>query len=454
MKGEFFMHPQHLDFLQSLFQILNQDTLKQLAISTGFIQRERAFTAPQFLYFLMKEHAHLIDKSLETLCLNLDDENITMTKSALNKRLDGRAVHFLQALVELVFTHQITHQFPHLNQNRFCKIRILDSTTIQLPASYADEFNGIHAASAKVQLEFDYLTQQILHFQLMNGRDADTPAGWARVDQIQKNELILQDLGYFEYRLLQTLDEKGAYFVTKGKKDIQLFLEVPCPPLHPDGTKIEKHRYQRLYLEEEIASMARGTYKEWSMVYAGRHVKYPVRCFLYRQTKKQEQEMLQREKRRRQKKQKQVAKQALNQVLGVVIYLTNIEEDVSCEEIHAYYQLRWQIELLFKSWKSDLKVGVMKRVKMERWLCHFYTQLLVFYLCQTMTGSFRETLREEYQCLISERKTVREIAAKINRLLADFWKEISIWQATLEKLAHRILKHCQKSIRRDTRRTT
>ena len=48
-------------------------------------------------------------------------------------------------------------------------------------------------------------------------------------------------------------------------------------------------------------------------------------------------------------------------------------------EIHELYRLRWQIELLFKTWKSDLEVDKMKKVKIERWLCHFYLQSIVLY---------------------------------------------------------------------------
>ena len=101
----------------------------------------------------------------------------------------------------------------------------------------------------------------------------------------------------------------------------------------------------------------------------------------------------------------------------MVIYLTNVPEDMPASEIHELYRLRWQIELLFKTWKSDLEVDKMKKVKIERWLCHFYLQSIVLLLTEMIMGMMRNDLWATRKRRISERKTVRLIAKQINRLL-------------------------------------
>ena len=171
-----------------------------------------------------------------------------------------------------LFKTQLQLAFPKLTGYTFTRIRILDSTTIKLPDAYQGNFQGVHCSSVKVQVEFDYLTQQLLYFDLMNGRDADNPAGMTRLPLIQERELVLQDLGYFQFDFLKGA-RKRCFLYHKTKKDTQLFVEVSHPPRHPNGKLIESRRYKQIHLEEIALEMVRGEYKEWSQLFVGRHEK-------------------------------------------------------------------------------------------------------------------------------------------------------------------------------------
>ncbi|MPQ44886.1 ATP-binding cassette domain-containing protein [Clostridium tarantellae] len=51
-------------------------------------------------------------------------------------------------------------------------------------------------------------------------------------------------------------------------------------------------------------------------------------------------------------------------------YITNVKDSIlKTEEIHLFYSLRWQIELMFKIWKSLFKINKIKKVKIERFKC-------------------------------------------------------------------------------------
>ncbi|MFT3947606.1 MAG: transposase [Agriterribacter sp.] len=59
------------------------------------------------------------------------------------------------------------------------------------------------------------------------------------------------------------------------------------------------------------------------------------------------------------------------------IYITNVEADIlPASEIRRTYYLLWQIELVFKTWKSFFRINEVKRVKKERLECQLPGRLL------------------------------------------------------------------------------
>jgi hypothetical protein len=58
-------------------------------------------------------------------------------------------------------------------------------------------------------------------------------------------------------------------------------------------------------------------------------------------------------------------------------FITNVDRQVlPAQMIRKVYYLRWQIELVFKTWKSFLKIDNVKKVKKERLECQLLAKLL------------------------------------------------------------------------------
>lgn len=75
------------------------------------------------------------------------------------------------------------------------------------------------------------------------------------------------------------------------------------------------------------------------------------------------------------------------------IYITNASsKDVPTEHVHDFYSLRWQIELLFKTWKSFFEIDQCKEIKKERLECHLYGQLIAILLCSSTMFQIRQLL--------------------------------------------------------------
>jgi hypothetical protein len=90
---------------------------------------------------------------------------------------------------------------------------------------------------------------------------------------------------------------------------------------------------------------------------------------------------------------------------GINVYITNIAwEIVSKERVHDLYSLRWQIEIVCKTWKSFFQMDRCKEVKRERLECHLYGQLLAVLICSTTLFRMRELLLRKKQLELSEYK--------------------------------------------------
>lgn len=96
-------------------------------------------------------------------------------------------------------------------------------------------------------------------------------------------------------------------------------------------------------------------------------------------TEEQQARQLERIKRRGQTKPSNIKKKSYD-VSSISIYITNFPENVPAKEVSELYRYRWQVELVFKSWKSDMKVNFYGDMKKERWECHFYAELILLLL--------------------------------------------------------------------------
>ncbi|HDX9529954.1 TPA: transposase [Bacillus thuringiensis] len=77
---------------------------------------------------------------------------------------------------------------------------------------------------------------------------------------------------------------------------------------------------------------------------------------------------------------------------GINVYMTNTPADiVPMKQVHDWYSLRSQIEIIFKTWKSFFHIHHCKRIKREQLECHLYGQLIAILLCSSTMFQMRQT---------------------------------------------------------------
>lgn len=74
------------------------------------------------------------------------------------------------------------------------------------------------------------------------------------------------------------------------------------------------------------------------------------------------------------------------------IFITNLEaERMTTAQLCQLYGLRWQIELIFKLWKSYARLDHVRQWGAVRLLCQFYARLLGLVLFHWLTAPLRDT---------------------------------------------------------------
>ncbi|HDR7654926.1 TPA: transposase [Bacillus wiedmannii] len=101
---------------------------------------------------------------------------------------------------------------------------------------------------------------------------------------------------------------------------------------------------------------------------------------------------------------------------------------------HSLYSLRWQIEILFKTWKSFFEIDECKNIKRERLECHLYGQLIGILLCSSTMFQMRQFLLEKTNQELSEYKAIYMIKDYFPLL----FQAIAIGTEQLLKILHRL----------------
>jgi hypothetical protein len=170
--------------------------------------------------------------------------------------------------------------------------------------------------------------------------------------------LHLADLGYFSLERLAQDNERGVYWLTRLKT----------------GTAVYTPAGQRLQLSSWLK--AQGAEVLDCPVLVGAQKR--LACRLLAERVPQEVAEQRRRRLRDYARKKQVALKAETLALAEwTLVLTNVpEERLSLQEALILMRVRWQVELLFKVWKSCLQVDEWRSHNPWRILCEIYAKLI------------------------------------------------------------------------------
>ncbi|ACJ78828.1 Transposase for insertion sequence element IS231B [Bacillus cereus BDRD-ST26] len=218
---------------------------------------------------------------------------VLISPEGLNQRFNTSAVKFLEQVLAKLLTQRIhsTKEITHQYITTFKHIRILDSTTFQLPDKFSLHYQGSvgssHTAGVKIQLEYDLLSGKFLHVYVGEGRKNDKTFASTSLQTIQQKDLYIRDLGYFDLHDLQKIHDKKAYYISRLKLNSRIYRKNDKLEYFRNGTVKKGTLYIQLDMEELMNQLSPGQTMEISEAYIGQYQKLPARVIIHRLTKEQ-----------------------------------------------------------------------------------------------------------------------------------------------------------------------
>jgi hypothetical protein len=442
-------------FSDELKRCFSKDEIEEIAKNTGFVKRKGKVKAYEFVCLCCFMDVEVANNTLVTLCTKLSEKTgVVISNQALDQRLNERCVKFLKKIFEKLLRKTIANNthIPSIWDKYFKRIRILDSTAFQVPESYKDIYPGSGGCSqpsgVKIQLEYEIKSGNLMNIAVGAGSGSDNTFGSKIRDTIKAGDLILRDLGYFSFEDFLDIENKDAFYISRLKPNIAVYIESNDIEYYKNGTPKKSSLFKRIYISEIMKQMRDGDDYEIKDVYIGKARMLKTRLILYKLTKNQLEKRSEKCKKNAKKKGIEKSDNTI-QLLGISIYITNIEESVlSAEQVHEFYSLRWQIEIIFKTWKSIFHIHGVKQVKIERFQCQLYGKLILLLLNSAVMFEMRALAIKAKKLEASEMKVTEIVHEYIDRIYSDLIRFPSETSNTLKLVFKNVVRNGLKSHRK------
>ncbi len=208
--------------------------------------------------------------------------------------------------------------------------------------------------------------------------------------QLQCNDLIIEDLGFFNIDRFKTIIKSNAWFLSRHRFNVTIYT-------------LNGNDYEQFDLLKQERKMDPGDIRSIN-VFIGAKEKLPVRLILEKVDSRIAAGKRRKLKYDKQNKRKNISSGRLR-FCNLNAYITNTtEEQISKHSIRKVYSLRWQIEILFKAWKSVYKIDAVKPMKLERFECMHYGVLLLIILTHHIMAIYKNTMKDRGESEMSELK--------------------------------------------------
>lgn len=350
-------------------KLLSETDVEKEAKKLGFIKRKGKLSAWKFLDMLMFTHFNHEELSLNELATQLKLRyHIEISKQGVDNRFTGAAVEFIKTIMQKAMKMMVDEKTELEFLKNFKRVRVKDSTAFQLPEDMAEKYPGSGGAASKamirIQFEYDLTTGEIIDLSLHPFNAQDTSNAIKTIGSVEPEELIIRDLGYVNFTSLYQIQKIGAYFLNRLQYSLNVYEHKEGKLVKLDFPAIEQYlkKNKQAFIEKQV--------------YIGDKEKLKIRLIIALLSEEKKQERLRKANKEAKKKGRNLGDDFKSRV-GLNLFITNIDQHwVKADQVRQLYMLRWQIELIFKVWKSIGEIHKIKKMKIDRFECYLFAKLL------------------------------------------------------------------------------
>ncbi|AYL94091.1 IS4 family transposase [Mucilaginibacter celer] len=375
----------------SICSVIKADKIAELARQSGFCRRSSKLKPEAFIDTLVFNSIdHQI--SLQDCCDDLIRQSgKSLSKVGLHKRFNESGVEFMK----LVLAEQMATRLAIRNHDTwqpFARVLITDSCKFCLPDEYKESYPGYGGAVTNplmnIQYSFDLKNGDWENLELTKATKNDQSYSKRTACRIAKDDLHIRDLGYVTMAYLRGVTERKAFFLNR--------LQPKWKPVHKATGKVIdwSSLYERMRTNKQACFETEIVLGKGKKALECRLIVVPVAEQTWAERIRKAQKQAKSRGRELSEEYKQRCRFS--------VFITNVDPAIfNSNDVIELYRLRWQIELIFKSWKSLLNLHRVKPVKKERFEClllaRFIWILINWKIFRCLDDSIQKENRE-YAC--------------------------------------------------------
>jgi hypothetical protein len=264
-----------------------------------------------------------------------------ISKQAIFYRMNAAWVSTVKSLLAKTVSNQACKKLKSDLFKSFCNVWIQDSTCIQLPEALLKKYKGNVASGkqrsvAKLTIVMNALSGVCPFMEWGSFTQSEQSLSDIILKVARTGDLIIRDMGYFVLRVFTELDGAGIFFLSRWKYRTGIFDVQNGNEIH-----LLKLLRGKTFLDIEVL--------------CGKDERIKVRLIAVKLSSEQREQRIRKAKA--QERGKTNHSNEYYALLGYIIFITNVKKSVwNYRQVAEAYRIRWNIEIVFKSWKSGLNI--------------------------------------------------------------------------------------------------